>query len=430
MDCIKPLNQENLIQVFNEHRSSFLGVQEQDLIERIQDVFSRIGLEEPSKPALFVRNFLNSFKENTIQKEQIQEIFRKEFGVFIFSPAEANKLTSSLFENRKSWISEDEDTILCIEDFLPEDYIEVAKIFLRPFIEKIIQCSKEGRAPCFEFLQDEDGDAALNHLHVLFDFLDYTCMGEFQKAYLEPFNRKFPWLDLKYAPPTIKQLDLKAKNISSIDFSPFTRLEEIDLSRANNVTPEQILQISARVKKLDLSSIDVSGFDFSRFTDLEEIELSGAAKLIPEQALQISARVKKLGLWAVDVSVFDFSRFTDIDEIVLSRAINLTPEQIGQISARVKKLDLSSVDISGFDFSGFVDLEEINLAWARNLTLEQTLQISAGVKKLVLCGVDISDLDFSRFVDLEEIDLTRARNFTPEQILQLSARVLIHGRIE
>ena len=237
MECIKTLNQENLMRFVLLNKEAFDGVQSSELKKKVDSIFSGKAFNETVNLENCLREISNLFEGNETQKEKIQKIFMEEFSCSIPS--------FHFFKAKQYWPCKKLNL-----EMLLENYTEEAKAFLRPVIEEIIQCLKEGRPPCFEFLQYNEATGisrfALQNLYVLFDFLNYTCMDEFQKNYLEPFNRKFPWIDLEYAPSNIKQLDLKFEDVTSVDFSRFTDLEEIELSRARNFTREQALQLSAR----------------------------------------------------------------------------------------------------------------------------------------------------------------------------------------
>ncbi len=264
-------------------------------------------------------------------------------------------------------------------------------------IKEISRCLKQKRAvPDFSFVQ---GDLA--SIHILFHLLDYLYLSDFQRQYLEPFNKKFPNITLSKAPQTIRKLDLQFYNMQNIDFSRFSLLEEIDLRGVQNVSSEQIEQLSVTLKKLSLSGA-VGGVDFSRFSSLEEMDLSYAKNLTPEQIGQLPVTLKKLSLSGT-VEGVDFSHFSSLEEIDLSDVEALIPRQVTQLPTTLKKLFLSG-DVAGVDFSFFSSLEEIDFYDMKNLAPRQIAQLPTTLKKLSLSG-DVAGVDFSRFSSLEEVDL-------------------------
>ena len=66
----------------------------------------------------------------------------------------------------------------------------------------------------------------------------------------------------------IKTLNLCECNVSKVDFSRFSNLENVNLSYAKNLSPDQINQLPTTIKSLDLGPFIVAGIDFSRFSRL------------------------------------------------------------------------------------------------------------------------------------------------------------------
>ena len=77
-------------------------------------------------------------------------------------------------------------------------------------------------------------------------------------------------------PNMIKKINLDGCNVTNVDFRRFPHLEEINLRKAQNLTPNQFNQLPTTLKKITLYRCNVAECYFSRFTQLEEFLLGSA----------------------------------------------------------------------------------------------------------------------------------------------------------
>ena len=387
----------------------------------------------------------------------------------VLTDAPADTFSESLF----SYLDHDEPISLTplIENagVKPEDK-ELAKSIL----DEIIACMRENRGPRFSSLfKTRSRDIAL-----LFKLVDFLSMANFQRMYLEPFNKKFPGIPLNQTPKTVFELHVSeditnfkfSQTVENVESSLFPRLENTDLSKAGGLTKEHLIEISKsetlrvlslpsyfnildidpalfpNIEELDLYDVknmtqahvdhlarfqnlrvlrlpedwDISNITFPKFPNLEEVRLS--TNTFRKKHLAQLSESKKLRILelhcAFNVGDFDFGQLPNLEEIDLSFIRDLTPDHLAQL-AESKKLRVLilplNFNVTDVDFRLFPNLGKIGFLSTKNLTQAHIDQLPVTLEELDLYFIDISSLDLKRLAHLKTISINRVQGLTVER---------------
>jgi hypothetical protein len=210
---------------------------------------------------------------------------------------------------------------------------------------------------------------------------------------------------------SIESIYLDYVNCTGFDFSGLINLKILNLSLSRGLTAAQFNAIPQEVKAsisfLDLSLVNVAGFNFSEFTGLKTLKLDVVQGLTATQfnviPQEVKGSIESLNLSYVDVTGFDFSGFTNLKILKLARDLdsadfNAIPQDV---KGSIETLNLRNVDVTGFDFSGFTKLKILKLNSSPNLTaalfthIREKIEFS--IEVFALRDVNVKDFDFSGF---------------------------------
>jgi len=167
-------------------------------------------------------------------------------------------------------------------DELLQDWTPEAKKTARPLLFAILEAIRDQRAPDFRWIEGNP-EKKLEQIHTVFALCDYLCLNQFQQNYLEPFQQRFPTVDLKDIPPTVLHLDMSKQPLDSDFLSEFTSLQYLKLR--GWINQEVIDKLPVSLTKLDL---DLPGM-FGKGLSLTTTEIALAAVSQDGRALQFAS---------------------------------------------------------------------------------------------------------------------------------------------
>lgn len=186
----------------------------------------------------------------------------------------------------------------------------------------------------------------------------------------------------------------------------------------------------AKVKRLNLENVDVTGIekainlkclemfycenvstiDFSKLTKLEEVRVDGYIGELNISNLSNATTVKSLYIVDTDVSKLDFSKFTKLESLYISYSVKNDVD----LSGIAKATNLNNIDIFGYlnnsisniDFSKLQKLESLAIHNNDNEICVDLSKISNATNLEYLSihrNCNISTIDFSKLINLKEL---------------------------
>lgn len=249
---------------------------------------------------------------------------------------------------------------------------------------------------------------------------------------LKKWASRFYYTDLVLStlaalPPQIKanieELDLSSHDLTNLNLSAFTGLKKLMFPKEPGDTPGGIVAalntlapaVKAKIKELDISDTDITGLDLSGFSGLEQLNTTSAkgpvGTVLNTLHAQAKARIEELNLSKTNITHLDLSGFSHLKKLNVGIAkgpvrtvLNTLPEESKPI---LEELNLSGADITDLNLSAFTGLKKLTTRGVGTTAVALLNTLSSATKQnleeLDLEACDIAGLDLSEFSRLKKM---------------------------